>query len=419
MPTDLTDRKDRHMPTETPTSPGTIAIVGGGPAGTVAAIALARRGIHATVLEREPHPEDAPRINPDRSYTIDITGHGLRALRHIDATSYFDERMLPFNGMRYRGRVVEEWSEPGWTGSRGDILRTLMSVVSDRHRADVDFEFEARVEAVDTGSGTLTYTSAGAGTMTRRFDLIVGADGAGSVVRRAMQEQVEGFAVERGSIPNYVTMLALDRVGNELDKTCLHALSLRHFYVAGAVNGDDGPATPLWFCAIGANRELSFASADEAREFFGRNCPEILEMASDDAITAFATRPCYHVGQTLTCSQLHGGKAVLLGDAAAAFPPIGQGLNAAMESAAVLDRVIGANRTDLTGAAARFNAAWKPEADAISWISQQTLFENPLNTIRSLVTMALGQNVVGRAKRSDLSYSEIRDKAKRLGPLWT
>ena len=411
---DQRDREDAQPP-----GPGNIAIVGGGPAGLVAAIALARRGIRTTVFERDLHPDDAPRINPDRSYTIDITGHGLRALRHIDATSYFDARMLPFNGMRYRGRMVEQWAEPGWTGSRGDILRTLMAVVHERHLTHVKFEFESRVEAVDSHAGTLTYRSPGAGTTTRRFDLIIGADGAGSVVRRAMQDQVEGFTVDRASIPNYVTMLALDRVGDELDKTCLHALSLRHFYVAGAVNGDDGPTTPRWFCAIGANHELSFASAREAREFFARNCPEILDMASDDAIAAFAERPCYHVGQTLTCSQLHGGKAVLLGDAAAAFPPIGQGLNAAMESATMLDRFMAENGTDLAGTAARYSSAWKPETDAISWISQQTLFENPLNTIRSLVTMALGQNVVGQAKSSDLSYSEIRERAKRLGPLWT
>ena len=37
------------------------------------------------VLERDSHPEVAPRFNPDRSYTIDITGHGLRALRSVDA----------------------------------------------------------------------------------------------------------------------------------------------------------------------------------------------------------------------------------------------------------------------------------------------------------------------------------------------
>src|ERR687885_65981 len=91
-----------------------IAIVGGGPAGLVAAIALARRGIRTTVFEREVHPERAPRFNPDRSYTIDITGHGLRALRHIDATTYFDDRLLPFRGIQYEDRVVEDWPEQGW-----------------------------------------------------------------------------------------------------------------------------------------------------------------------------------------------------------------------------------------------------------------------------------------------------------------
>ena len=87
--------------------------MGGGSAGLVAAIALARRGIASTVLERDAHPELAPRFNPERSYTIDITGHGLRALRHIDATAYFDARLLPFRGLRYADRTVEEWSEPG------------------------------------------------------------------------------------------------------------------------------------------------------------------------------------------------------------------------------------------------------------------------------------------------------------------
>ena len=111
-----------------------IAIVGGGPAGLVAAIALARRGIPTTVLERDAHPDLAPRFNPDRSYTIDITGHGLRALRHIDATSYFDARLMPFRGLQYQDRVVEDWAEAGWTGSRGDILRALMALITDRHQ---------------------------------------------------------------------------------------------------------------------------------------------------------------------------------------------------------------------------------------------------------------------------------------------
>ena len=82
-----------------------IAIVGAGPSGLVAAIALARRGIRTSVFERDTHPGIAPRFNPDRSYTIDISGHGLKALRHIDACSYFDDRMIRFKGLKIPGEL--------------------------------------------------------------------------------------------------------------------------------------------------------------------------------------------------------------------------------------------------------------------------------------------------------------------------
>jgi hypothetical protein len=91
-----------------------IAFAGGGPASLVAAIALARHGLHTTVFERDQHPEVALRFNPDRSYTIDISGHGLKALRHIDACSYFDERMIQFKGLKIPGGATEEWTLPGW-----------------------------------------------------------------------------------------------------------------------------------------------------------------------------------------------------------------------------------------------------------------------------------------------------------------
>jgi hypothetical protein len=48
-------------------------------------------------------------------------------------------------------------------------------------------------------------------------------------------------------------------------------------------------------------------------------------MTSEKCATAFAERTSYHVGQSATCSKPHGGRAVLLGDAPAPFPAIGQG----------------------------------------------------------------------------------------------
>lgn len=406
-----------EQPNLTHAAGGGVAIVGGGPAGLVMAISLARRGIQTTVLERGEHPEVAPRFDADRSYTIDITGHGLRALRYIDATACFDARMLQFKGIQQQGRVVDEWTNPGWTGSRGDILRALVALIDAHYEKFVDLHFGSNVDTIDVHTGAVTFTST-SGRLTRTFDLVVGADGAGSVVRRALEEQIPGFSVETHSIPNYVTMIELDQVGDKLDKHYLQALSVRHFNVAGAVNGDDGPDSPRWFCCVGSKEPLTLSSVQEARAYFGEVCPAILDMASESEIEAFVSRPTSHIGLSATCSQLHGGRAVLLGDAAAPFPPIGQGVNAAMESAIVLDRCIGDAGADIRNAAAEYTNAWKPEADAVTWIAQKVLFEEPLNMLRSIVTTLLGVNVVGRAKSADLSYTEVQRRAQRLGPVW-
>jgi len=327
--------------------------------------------------------------------------------------------MLRFKGIQHNGKVMENWSEPGWTGSRGDITRALMAVVIvNRHEKDVDFEFRTHVSDVNVPDGTVTFNSPLSDRTTRPFDLVVGSDGAGSVVREAMLQQVEGFTTETRSIPTYVTMIELDQVGDQLDKNYLHALSIRHFYAAGAINGDHGTESPRWFCAVGSKEELSFSSADEARALFARNCPRILELTSDDAVDAFARRPCYHVGRSLTCSQLHGGRAVLIGDAAGPFPPIGQGVNAAMESATVLDMCIGERVNDLPAAAARFDETWRPEVHAVSWISQRFLFDDPINTLRSMLTMVLGVNIADQAKSAQMSYAEVRRQAEKRGRLW-
>lgn len=110
----------------------------------------------------------------------------------------------------------------------------------------------------------------------------------------------------------------------------------------------------------------------------------------------------------------------MIGDAAAPYPPIGQGVNGAMESAITLDQCIGAGHLplQLLEAARRYNKVWKPEADAVSWISERSLFENRFHTIRALATSMLGLSIFAQAKSADVPYSEVRRKAERLWPLW-
>jgi 2-polyprenyl-6-methoxyphenol hydroxylase-like FAD-dependent oxidoreductase len=384
-----------------------IAIIGGGPGGLTAAIALARRGVRTTVFEREGHPERMPRFNPDRSYPIDLTGHGLKAVRHIDALAHFDAHLTPFHGISGLGRLSDPWSEPGWIGSRGDITRALMSVVDDRHRDMIGFVFHREVRTVDVHAGEV----AGRG-----FDLVIGADGAGSAVRAALREQVAGFTVETSSVPNYGLLLELDQVGEKLDRHCLQGIAANPPTLAAVIRDETKPEGVRWLCVIGLGKPMTFVSPAQATAWLRRHCPRVLDLTSQQAITEFSGREYVHLGQRVTCSRLYGGRAVLLGDAAAAFPPVGQGGNAALASAMVLDQCLAAGPLETVGA--RYDAVWQPEADAVSWLGAQVRYQDPRMMLRMVIARAFGVNIASQAKSSARSYSDVRRAARRLGPIW-
>lgn len=398
-----------------------IAIVGGGPAGLVMAIALARKGIKTAVFERDQHPAIAPRFNPDRSYAIDITGHGLKALRYIDACDVFDNHMLPFKGIKLQigGKTkIEPWDDQGWTGSRGDILLALLDKIESQYANEISLQHETAVTDLNVYTGNLTTRTTNS-TQTHTFDFIIGADGGGSIIRQAMETQLPAFTTHYEEIPNYATMLELDRNVDTLDPRYLHILNPNPFCVAGAINGATGKESVRWFCAVGTNEQLHLGNTPAAQKFFAQKAPALLNMISPQSLAAFAQRQCFHIGKMLSCSQLYGGKAVLLGDAGAPFSPIGQGINAAMESAIWLDQeILSADPIHLYQAAQRYSLAWKPEADAVTWICKKLVYGRPSHILRMALTTPLGLNVLSNAKQTHLSYTQVKQQARALRPLW-
>jgi len=403
----------------TQTNKNNIVIIGAGPAGLVSAIAFARRGISTTVIEKLEHPESALRFDPNRSYTIDITGHGLKALRYIDACEQFEQHMIPFKGIRiYGSNFIDRWNDDGWTGSRGDILRTLMNLVEEHYTDDIQCEFETEVVSVDVHAGIVTTCKQGIH-QTRQFDFIIGADGGGSVVRQAMVDQIPEFTTTYSEIPNYATMLELDQNTDELDPSYLYVMSTNPFCVAGAINGESGKDKMRWFCAVGSNHEVHYSAVIEARRHFQKSAPNLLRFVSDTSLIKFTQLKCYHIGRQVTCSQLYGGKAVLLGDAAAPFSPIGQGINAAMESAMIFDQCYdGTTPEALESTVQRYNQRWLPEAKAIAWISERMVYNKTSHILRMKIAQLFGINILSNAKKTDIDYTQVKKQADRLPILW-
>jgi len=73
-----------------------IAIIGAGPAGLTCGLALARRGIDINIFERGPNHLEAATYNPNRSYTIDITGHGKKPQNTLEQCNALTKNSYDF-----------------------------------------------------------------------------------------------------------------------------------------------------------------------------------------------------------------------------------------------------------------------------------------------------------------------------------
>jgi flavin-dependent dehydrogenase len=158
-----------------------VVIVGGGPAGLTTAIALARAtpslAGRIRVLEKEKYPRD-------KYCAGAIGGRGVALLRKLDALP--DVPFVPIEGMSFRGLEREISAR---TGTIGRVVRRIEfddALARIAEKRGIAVEDGAKVERVsfagsDAGD-TCVHTSKGE----VRAQVVVGADGVGSAVRRAL-----------------------------------------------------------------------------------------------------------------------------------------------------------------------------------------------------------------------------------------
>jgi kynurenine 3-monooxygenase len=209
-------------------------------------------------------------------------------------------------------------------------------------------------------------------------------------------------------------MLHLDKHLDELDPQHLYVLAVEPVTaVAGAINGPGGPADPRWFCQIGFSGTRRFDSAADAGRFLDRAHPLLRHFASDTKVEEFSQRQCLPTGRTKRCSSLVAGRVALLGDAGAPVPPVGQGVNAAMEGATVLAQCLHEHRDSLDAALAAYAATWGRETDALRRIAMTVDLSQPMTPFRILMASFLGYSGLRLAKREDLSYAEAWETFRR------
>ena len=382
---------------------GTITIAGAGLAGALLATLLARRGWKVEVFERRGDPRKHGYVG-GRSINLALAERGLHALRQAGLTEAVMAQAVMMRGRMVHAadvhartstaggrmpgaagagepqllRYGRDDSEVIWSVHRGRLNISLLDAAEaagatlhfDRCLEELDFA-EEWIRVVDDRDGT---------SEDRGFDVLIGADGAGSGVRHAMRraalvsERFEplGHGYKELEIP------PAPGGGFAIEPNALHIWPRGRFMCIALPNTEHTFTVTLFLpMERDAHGTPSFADlphAAAARAFFEREFPDALAHIPDfDA--DWTDHPIGTLGTLSVDHWRHGGQAVLLGDAAHAMVPFhGQGMNCAFEDCLSLVRHID-DAADWGNAFANFEAERKPNAEAIQTMALENYVE--------------------------------------------
>ena len=372
-----------------------VCIIGAGLAGSLLAINLAKREFGVDVFEArgDMRRED---VAAGRSINLALSDRGIAALREVGMDEYMLAEAIPMYG-RMVHSVSGETKLLPYSGRQGEYINSVsraglnIALINEAEKyPGVQFVFNERCSHFDCSSGELEFESG----RSRRADTVIATDGAGSVIRQAMEKQLSGFESSSVFLEHGYKELHIPPGPNgdfQLEKNALHIWP-RHQFMMIALPNADGSFTCTLFLAkqsdgavdgnpsggAGVNGPPAFdhlVDADSLLNFFNREFPDAVPLMPT-LVEDFFQNPTGELG-TVKCWPWNvEGKSLLLGDSAHAVVPFyGQGMNCAFEDVRVLDSLIEKHGTEWGTIYAEYGELRKVNTDAIADMAEENFYE--------------------------------------------
>ncbi len=355
-----------------------IAIVGAGLVGSLLSIYLAKRGYSVSVYERRLDMRKH-NIHGGRSINLALSNRGIRALEKVGLADVLKANAIPMHG-----RMVHD--ENGNTnfqpyGKEGEYINSVsrgglnMVLMTEAEKFGVEFYFEHRCLGIDFKENEITLQEYEA-VKRKKFDVIIGSDGAFSAVRGAMQ-MTERFEYSQSYIEHGYKELripASDTGEFLMEPNALHIWPRESFMLIALPNPDNTFTCTLFLPFEGPVSFSQLDSEEVIRKFFEKSFPDayvmmptLLEDFRDNATSSLVTIRCYPWVRN---------KTLLIGDAAHGIVPFyGQGMNAGFEDCRVLDELLDEHQDKWKKVLPIFQEQRKPDADAIAQLALDNFIE--------------------------------------------
>lgn len=342
-----------------------ILVAGGGVAGQALAFWLTRGGHRVTVVERSP----ALRASGAQ---VDLRGQGIEAVTRMGLLDTVRSQLVDEAGVAFvtsRGRpkatIMANTSGKGrqsltseYEIMRGDLVRILHDATKD----DTEYVFGKSVEGFDqdTCQVSARFSDGSSG----EFDLLVGADGQGSRIRRALLP--EGFD-PYWRVGIHMAYWFVPRIASDSDIRDTYMVPGGRQIMRRSHNPTE---TQVYFVMREESEEASAihrAPVGQQQEFWASRFRDA-GWQTERFVAGMETSPFFYSQEiaqvrTDTWSQ---GRVVLAGDAAhCASPYSGMGISGGLVGAYVLAGEIDRHTDDLPTALANYDRVLRPFVDEI------------------------------------------------------
>ncbi len=326
-----------------------LVIVGAGLCGTLLAIRLAQRGFQVVVYERRPDMrkgvEDA-----GRSINLALSARGLMALEMAGIKESILKECIPM-----RGRMIHPLGGKSflsnYSGRSEDYINSVsrpglnLALIKEADKFEnVELKFECKVTTVDLENAKISYQSNGE-SHEDQGAVVIGTDGAGSIVRRAMMGQTTKllFNYSQDFLRHGYKELSIhptESGGWKIEKEALHIWPNGSFMIIALPNLDGSFTLTMFHPYEGEAGFNTINTKEKVKAFFEKyyptllpHIPHVYEEYFENPVGTLGTIKCYPW-------QAYG-KALIMGDASHAIVPFyGQGMNASLEDVRVFDELM-------------------------------------------------------------------------------
>ena len=356
-----------------------IAIVGAGLVGSLLAIYLVKRGYRISVFERR---ADMRKQTTDagRSINLALSNRGIRALEEVGLAEEIKAVAIPMHGrMMHDVKGTLSYLPYGKEGQFiNSVSRSALNILlmNTAEALGVGFYFENRIAKIDLEKTTIATHSPTVEKGLYAPDIIIGADGAFSAVRGALQitdrfDYAQDY-IDHGYKELHIPSGAAGTF--QLEKNALHIWPRESFMMIALPNPDGSFTCTLFFPFEGRPSFSQLKTDAEVSMFFESTFPDavplmpsLLEDYNANPTSSLVTVSCYPWAKNNT---------MLIGDAAHAIVPFfGQGMNAGFEDCRILHDLLNQHNDDWQEVLPRFQQARKKDTDAIAKLALNNFVE--------------------------------------------